>query len=98
VRLERVVQSLIKGPIFTFEASPCFIVPFIVKMDSSSIKVHALLHSGASAYFMDKDFIDRHKLPLITKKHSILIEVIDGRPLISGDVSHETTPIYIIIE
>jgi hypothetical protein len=57
-----------------------------------------LLDSEASAYFMDKDFIDRHKLPLITKKHSILIEVIDGRPLISGDVSHETTPIYIIIE
>ena len=96
--LDKVVQSLIKGPIFTFEASPCFIVPFMVKLDFSSIKVHALLYYGAFACFMDKDFIDRHKLPLVTRKHSILIEVIDGRPLVLGNVIHETTSIYIIIE
>jgi hypothetical protein len=67
MQLEKVVLSLIKGPILTFEVSLCFIVPLIVKMDSSSIKVHALLDSGASACFMDKDFI----------------EVINGRPLVS---------------
>jgi hypothetical protein len=37
-------------------------------MDSSSIKVHTLLDSGASARFIEKDFVDHHKLPLITKK------------------------------
>jgi hypothetical protein len=52
-------------------------------MDSSSIKVHALLDSGTFACFMDKDFVDRHKLPLVTKKHLIPIEVIDGKPLVS---------------
>jgi hypothetical protein len=36
-------------------------------MDSSSIKVHALLDFGASACFMDKDFIDCHRLPLVIK-------------------------------
>jgi hypothetical protein len=58
VRLEKVAQSLIKGPILTSEASPCFIVPLLVKTDSSSIKVHALLDYGTSACFMDKDFVD----------------------------------------
>jgi hypothetical protein len=69
MQLEKVAQSLIKGPILTSEASPCFTIPLIVIMDSE-----------ASAYFMDKDFVDRHKLPLVTKKHPISIEIIDGRP------------------
>jgi hypothetical protein len=49
----------------------------MVKMDSSSIKIHALLDSGTSTCFIDKDFLDRHNLPLVTKKHPISIEVID---------------------
>jgi hypothetical protein len=80
VQLEKVAQSIIKGPIFTSKASPYFTVPLIIKMDFSSIKVHALLDSGTFACFMDKNFVDRHKPPLVTKKHPILIEVIDGRP------------------
>jgi hypothetical protein len=52
-------------------------------MDYSSIKVHVLLDSGASVCFMDKEFVDRYKLPLVTKKHHIPVEVIDGRPLIA---------------
>jgi hypothetical protein len=67
MQLEKVAQSLIKGPILTSEASPCFTVPIIVKLDSSSIKVHALLDSGASACFMEKNFVDRHKLSLVIR-------------------------------
>ena len=48
----------IKGLILTFEASPCFIIPLIIKMNSSSIKVHAILEFGASACFINKDFVD----------------------------------------
>jgi hypothetical protein len=47
---------------------------------------------------MNKDFIDRHKLPLITKKHPIPLEIIDGRPLVSGDVTYKTTPLDVVIE
>jgi hypothetical protein len=46
VRLEKVAQSLIKDPILTSEASPCFTVSIIIKIDSSSIKIHAYLDSG----------------------------------------------------
>jgi hypothetical protein len=67
-------------------------------MDSSSIKVYALLNSGTSTCFMDKDFIDRHKLPLVTKKHPIPVQVIDGRPLVLGDVTRKTTPLDVVIE
>jgi hypothetical protein len=62
-----VAQSLIKGPTLTSKGSPCFIVPLIVKMDSSSIKVHALLDFEAFVCFMDKDFVDHHKLPSLQR-------------------------------
>jgi hypothetical protein len=97
VRLEKVIQSLIKGPILTSKAS-CFSVPLIVKLDSSSIKIHALLDSRASTCFMDIDFVDCYKLPFVIKQHLILVKVINGRFLISGDVIHETTPLDIILE
>jgi hypothetical protein len=98
VRWEKVAQSLIKGPILIFEAFPCFTIPIIVEMNSNSIKIHILLDSEAFACFMDKDFVDRHKLPLVTKKHPIPVEVIDGRPLVLGDATHETTPLNIVIK
>jgi hypothetical protein len=47
---------------------------------------------------MDKNFVDRHKLLLITNKDLILVEVINGRPLVSGDVTHETTLLDIVLE
>jgi hypothetical protein len=96
--LEKVAQSLIKGLIFTSKAFPCFIIPLIVRMDSSSIKVHALLDFGAFACFMDKGFVDRYKLSLITKKHPIPVKVIDGRLLVSRDVTHKTTLLDIVLE
>jgi hypothetical protein len=63
------------------------------KLDSNSIKVHALLDSGAFICFADC-----HKLPLNTKKHLIFVEIIDGRPLVSRDVIHETIPLDIVLE
>jgi hypothetical protein len=47
---------------------------------------------------MDKDFVNCHKLSLLIKKYPIPIEVIDGRPIVSGDVIHETTLLNIVIE
>jgi hypothetical protein len=50
------------------------------------------------ACFIDKDFADCHKLSLITKKHPILIKVIDGRPLISRNVAHDSTLLDIVLK
>jgi hypothetical protein len=53
----------------------------------------------AGDYELGKDFVDHHKLSLIIKKDPIPIEVnIDGRPLVLGDVTHETTPLDIVLE
>ncbi len=96
MRLANDTQS--SGPILTSEASPCFLVPLLLKFDSHSIRTKALLDSGASACFMDKDFAKKHSLPLVAKKTPVHVEVIDGRPLISGDVTEETKPLDAFVE
>ena len=96
LRLANNAQST--GPILSSESSICFTIPLGVKFDDHSIKVSALLDSGASACFIDKDFADRHKLPLVTKKWPISVEVIDGRPLVLGDVTQETKALDIYID
>ena len=98
VQLEEVAQYLTKGHILTSKASPCFIVPLVVKINSSSSKVHALLDSGTFVCFMDKDFVDRYKLFFITKKHPISIEIINKRSIVLEDITHETTLLDVVIE
>ena len=75
------------GPILSSESSTCFTIQLRIKFDDHSIKVSALLDSGASTCFIDKDFAECHKLPLVTKKCLVSVEVIDGRSLVSGDVT-----------
>ncbi len=96
MRLTNVATSL--GPILSFEPSHCFNILFKIDFHPHSIKVKALLNSGASAYFIDKNLVKRHNLPIVPKKYLVTVEVIDGRPLISGDVTHETKPLDIILE
>ena len=96
MRLTNVTTS--SGPILSSEPSRCFNIPLIIDFHPHSIKVKALLDSGASACFIDKDFVKRHNLPIVRKKYPVAVEVIDGRPLSSGHVTHETKPLDIILE
>jgi len=96
VQLTNDKQSI--GPILSFEPSPCFLVPLLLKLNSRSVKTKALSDFGASTYFIDKDFAEKYNLPLITKKSPVHVEVIDGRPLVSGDVTEKTKPLDAFIE
>ncbi len=96
MRLTRITTS--SGPILSSEPSCCFNIPLKINFHSHNIKVKALLDSGASACFIDKNLVKRHNLPIVLKKSPVAVEVIDGRPLISGDVTHETKPFDIILE
>jgi hypothetical protein len=55
------------------------------------------LDIGASACIMDKDFAMKHCLELIGKAHPILVEVIDGWFLASGNVIEETQPLKVML-
>ncbi len=86
------------GPILSYEPSRCFNIPLKIDFHPHNIIVKALLDSEAFACFIDKNLVKRHNLPIVLKKSPVAVEVIDGRPLISGDVIHETKPLDIILE
>jgi hypothetical protein len=53
----------------------------------------ALLNFGASTCFLDEEFTRLYKIPVVKKLTPVYIEVINERPLSSGDVTQETTPL-----
>ena len=58
--------------------------------DSSSVvSPYALVDNGATGFtFMDEDIARRHQFPLILLKKPRTLEVIDGRPIVSGMITH----------
>ena len=59
------------------------------------LQADALLDLGASACFIDEKFTKLHNIPLLKKPKPVHVEVIDGRPLSSGNVIHETKPLKV---
>src|SRR5690606_8504778 len=56
---------------------------------NSKIPSYALIDCGATGYaFVDEKFGCHHDLPLYPLKNPCNIEVIDGRPIESGHVTH----------
>jgi hypothetical protein len=53
------------------------------------ILTHALIDNGATGYaFIDQDFVCHHHLPQLLLKKPRRLEVIDGRPVSSGKITH----------
>jgi len=53
------------------------------------IATHALIDCGVTGVsFVDENFTRHHQLPLTALKYPRAIEVIDGRPISSGDITH----------
>ena len=96
MRLDNSIPQQKSGSILSAQPAGCFTIP--LSFGPQKIKTLALLDSGASACFLDKEFAKRHKIPLVLKSKPVHIEVIDGRPLLSGSVTHESKPIEVVFE
>ena len=81
------------GSSLSVHPAPCFTIP--LSFGPRKLETLALLDSGASACFLDEEFAKRHNIPLVQKAKPIHVEVIDGRPLLSGSVTHESKPIEV---
>ena len=56
---------------------------------NKTIATHALIDCGATGIaFIDEDFAHHHQLPLTPLQYPRSLEVIDGRPISSGDITH----------
>jgi hypothetical protein len=60
-------------------------------------QVSTLVDSGATSSFIDQTFLAQHNIPVVKKSTPIPVEVIDGRTIASGAITHETTPLELCI-
>jgi len=60
-----------------------------VSFGDKTIVSHALINCGATGVaFIDEDFARHHQLPLAPLKYPRALEVIDGRPISSRDITN----------
>jgi hypothetical protein len=70
-----------------------FTIP--LRLGSQRFKILALLDSGAFACFLNEKFTRLHKIPLVKKLSPVHVEVIDERPLSSGNITYKTIPLEV---
>jgi len=64
-----------------------------------TIATHALIDCRATGVsFVNENFARHHQLPLTALKYPRAIEVIDGHPISSGDITHTTNVTLLIHE
>jgi hypothetical protein len=84
--------------LFVFsDPTPCFIFSVHIKTLDCEFSSNTLLDTGASTCFMDKNVALKHSLELIRKAHPAPVEVIDGRPLASGNVMEKTQSLEVML-
>jgi hypothetical protein len=65
------------------------IITCTLSLNNKEIPTHALIDCGAMGYtFIDQDFTDYHQLSPCPLKTPRALEVIDGRKISSGDITH----------
>ena len=67
------------------------IVTSTLRNGENSVQTPSLIDSGATGFaFIDENFARQHKFPLYKLRTPRDLEVIDGRPIESGQITHIT--------
>ncbi len=67
---------------------PHLVVPISFQAGDNHCDTHAMVDSGASDCFIDAELVRQYGLPLCQKKQPVILEVVDGRPIVSGAISY----------
>ena len=74
----------------TFDPEEHIIIPVQIKNQFGFfVSALAMIDSGATSNFMHPQFSTRYHIKLARKAEPQILEVVDGRPISSGDVTHE---------
>jgi hypothetical protein len=69
----------------------------IIRIPEDIPQVSALVDSGATSSFIDQTFVTQHNIHVVKKSTLVLVEVIDGRTITSGAITHKTTLLELCI-
>ena len=81
-----------------FDPEEHIVIHIQLLFNNTKVKTHAMIDSGATSCFIDIGFAKKHNIALTPKEIPHALEVIDGRPVISGPVTHETPSIQLQID
>jgi hypothetical protein len=87
-----------QGPFVTSGVVQCFVVPIKIYKNNMTINANALIDSGATASFIDFNFIEKYKLPMKLRNRPTQVEVIDGKTIESGTITYESKPLDISLD
>ncbi len=92
-------HHLCKGSCSAIGPSPSFIQYVdIIRILEDIPQVSTLVDSGATSSFIDQTFVVQHNILMIKKSTPVPVEVIDGRTIASGAITHKTTLLEICID
>ena len=57
----------------------------------NALRTFAMLDSGATHSFINESFVKQHSITRVRLDESLPIHVIDGRPIITGSITHRST-------
>ncbi len=98
MRLDLTQHQLCKGSCSAVGPSPNFTQYVDIIHNPEDIpQVSTLVDSGATSSFIDQTFVAQHNIPVVKKSTHVPVEVIDGRTIVSGAITHETTPLELCI-
>ncbi len=69
----------------------------IIRIPEDIPQVSALVDSSATFSFINQTFITQHNIHVVKKSTPVSVEVIDGRTIAFGAITHETTPLELCI-
>jgi hypothetical protein len=69
----------------------------IIHIPEDIPQVSALVDSGATSSFIDQTFVTQHNIPVVKKLTLVPVEVIGGRTIAYGAITHKTTPLELYI-
>ncbi len=98
MRLDLTQHHLCKGSCLVVGPSPSFTQHVdIIHIPETIPQVSALVDFGATSSFIDQTFVAQHNNHVVKKSTHVPVEVIDGRTIAFGAITHETTPLELCI-
>ncbi|KAH7287736.1 hypothetical protein KP509_32G071200 [Ceratopteris richardii] len=84
-----------KGLIIPATPIETCLAPVKLIMPKKTLSLIALVDSRASSCFIDEGLVKKHGYPVLRENKQVVAQIVDGRPLASGNITMETTPLRV---
>jgi hypothetical protein len=70
-------------------------IPIVIQYGDKIYHTLAMIDCGASNSFINAEFVGGANIPQVPREIPLPVNVVDGRPIASGQITHHTTPVQL---